>query len=252
LSRVSGDQTGNNRNPRASEPSSSAFLARGNEHAERRGPISPPLVWPVAGILLLVAGTLLGVAAAGGGTLPGDVLLTRAVQQPASSALDRAAWVMSRLGDHFPQMTVLALALVALLLWRNHIGPAAFIAAAAVSRAINPVLKSLFSSARPIAPDIAIIDLADGFGYPSGHAFGAALVYGAILVIAPSIVRNSALARIIQAAVAAMIVLMALARVRLGVHWPSDVAGGVLFGLGIVCVLKAVLDWLNPWWRLRT
>jgi undecaprenyl-diphosphatase len=214
--------------------------------------MSAPMVWLVAGLLLLVAGTLLGVAAAGGGTLPADVLLARAVQRPVSPALDTGAWVISRIGDHFPQMTLLALALVAFLLYRGRADLAAFIAAAAVLRMVNPMLKTLFASGRPTAPDIAIIDLADGFGYPSGHAFGAALFYGAILVIAPSIVRNSALARIIQAAAAAMIVLMALARVRLGVHWPSDVAGGVLFGLGIVCVLKAVLDWLIPWWRLRT
>jgi membrane-associated phospholipid phosphatase len=50
-----------------------------------------------------------------------------------------------------------------------------------------------------------------------------------------------------MAAVAA-IALVALSRVRLGVHWPSDVVGGVLFGLGLVCLLVATLRS----WRART
>jgi undecaprenyl-diphosphatase len=197
-------------------------------------------------VLLLVLGILLGVAAAGGDTLPGDVFLTLAVQHPASPFLDQAAWVVSRIGDHFPQMTVLAVVVVAFLLWQGRVELALFIAAVSIARALNPVLKNLFASGRPTAPDVAIIDLADGFGYPSGHAFGAALFYGAIFVIAPLALSNRTLARLVQVGAVVMIALMALARVRLGVHWPTDVIGGVLFGIGIVCLLKTTLDCRGP------
>ena len=47
-----------------------------------------------------------------------------------------------------------------------------------------------------------------------------------------------------------MIALIALSRVRLGAHWPSDVAGGLLIGVGLVCLLRAAaLVWAS---RIKT
>jgi undecaprenyl-diphosphatase len=89
-----------------------------------------------------------------------------------------------------------------------------------------------------------IVAKSDGLGFPSGHAFGAALLYGAIAIIAPQVVADRLASRAIQVFSVALMTLIALSRVRLGVHWPSDVVGGLLFGLGAVCLLQAVfLTW---------
>jgi membrane-associated phospholipid phosphatase len=48
-------------------------------------------------------------------------------------------------------------------------------------------------------------------------------------------------ARGIQVAAFVIMGLIAISRVRLGVHWPSDVVGGLLFGLAAVCMIQAVL-----------
>ena len=204
-----------------------------------------PLPWLIAAILLLAAGTMLGIAAAGPGIVPGDVAFAKAVQQPSSAPLDTAAWTMSRIGDAFPAMVLLTLAIVVFLICRRRIDLALFVGMAAVLRLVGPLLKSLAQSARPPVTAISTLERVDTFGYPSGHAFGAALLYGAIAVIAPELTSNRAAARAIQIAAAMMIVLMALARVRLGVHWPSDVAGGICLGLGLVCLLRAAALFLR-------
>ncbi|MGH2615742.1 MAG: phosphatase PAP2 family protein, partial [Thermomicrobiales bacterium] len=199
--------------------------------------------------MLLLAALLLTGVAAGAGTVPGDIALARAIQQPASPEIDAVARIASLIGDDFPAMVILALIGVALLISRGRRDLALFLAVATGLRAIGPGLKVLIGSPRPTLEAVAIVAQADGLGFPSGHALGAALFYGAIAVIAPQVVSNRVLARGIQAAAAIMMVLIALSRVRLGVHWPSDVAGGLLFGLGFVCLLQSALMGL---WGTRT
>ncbi|MDQ3225231.1 MAG: phosphatase PAP2 family protein [Chloroflexota bacterium] len=186
-----------------------------------------------------MAAAALGIAAAGEGTVPGDVEIARLVQRPVSPTLDTLARQMSIIGDDFPGMVVLALLGVVILISRGRRDFALFLALAAALRAIGPGLKVLINSPRPTLETVVIVAQANGLGFPSGHAMGAALFYGAIAFIAPQAIRDRALARGVQWLAAVMMILIALARVRLGVHWPSDVVGGLLFGLAIVCGLWA-------------
>lgn len=70
---------------------------------------------------------------------------------------------------------------------------------------------------------LPIFRVATPYAYPSGHlariAFLAALLWGRV----PRW----------RAALAALVAAMALTRVYLAVHWPSDVAGGILLGLAL-------------------
>jgi undecaprenyl-diphosphatase len=74
-------------------------------------------------------------------------------------------------------------------------------------------------------------------GFPSGHATAAAAYFAALMYISgdlPPLAR-----RAIRAGAAAMIVLVAVARIVLRAHWPSDVLGGI--ALGVACAIGAVL-----------
>jgi undecaprenyl-diphosphatase len=81
---------------------------------------------------------------------------------------------------------------------------------------------------------------ATSFSFPSGHAAGTAAVYG---VLALLLLRADATAapdralprRVVPAAVAAIlafVVAVAVSRVVLGVHFPSDVVAGLVLGFG--------------------
>jgi undecaprenyl-diphosphatase len=93
--------------------------------------------------------------------------------------------------------------------------------------------------ARPRPDLVPWLTTAGGFSFPSGHATGtAALSVSLLVVVVPYLHRRSRAA----ATVAAVLVSVAVAasRVLLGVHYPSDVVGGLLMGT-LAAVLLAVV-----------
>ncbi|GMB90902.1 Integral membrane protein [Helicobacter ailurogastricus] len=77
--------------------------------------------------------------------------------------------------------------------------------------------------------------LAHGFSFPSGHALAAALFYG-LLALLLCFSRASVGAKVGGFALLFFwIFLMMYDRVYLGVHYPTDVLGGFLMGMGFVC-----------------
>ncbi len=197
--------------------------------------------WLLGGLALLLVALVLTMVAAGPGTVAGDIAIARAVQRPTSGTIDAVAEVISLIGADFPSMLVLALIGVGLLAVLGRRDLALVLGVAAALRAVGPVLKVLIASPRPTIEAVVIVAEADGLGFPSGHALGAALLYGAIVIIAPQAIANRLIARGIQIFAIAMMALVALSRVRLGVHWPSDVVGGLLFGLAAVCLMQGVM-----------
>ncbi|MBI1735502.1 MAG: phosphatase PAP2 family protein [Candidatus Rokubacteria bacterium] len=72
---------------------------------------------------------------------------------------------------------------------------------------------------------------AASYGFPSGHATAAAAYFGALVYLAGSL--RPPAPTLIRAASVVMIVLVAVARVVLRAHWPSDALGGIALGLAL-------------------
>jgi membrane-associated phospholipid phosphatase len=112
-----------------------------------------------------------------------------------------------------------------------------------ISSLIDNVLKLVISRQRPPADLVHILNPTTGFSYPSGHAvFFTWLSFMLAFSLAPRV--KPQYRPILWIAAAVVIVLTCLARVWAGDHWPSDVLGGALLGIG----WSALVLWLPERW----
>ncbi|MFL6239502.1 MAG: phosphatase PAP2 family protein [Actinomycetes bacterium] len=152
--------------------------------------------------------------------------------------VERAARDVTQLGD--PRtVNLLVLAAAAAAATRRHWRLALLvIAARLIELGVNALIKS--SVARPRPQLLHPITHAAGWSFPSGHAAGSAAVYGVIAVVLVRQASTRARYAVI-AAISVVVACIAATRVLLGVHYPSDVTGGILVGLGSVAAATYVV-----------
>lgn len=187
-------------------------------------------------VALLAAAIALSGQAVTGALVPGERALADALQAvPGGRAFEPIAdW----LAIDTVELVLLGAAALVAMRARNY--PLAVSAALVLAaQGVNPGLKLLIERERPGVDDLVIREAAPGFGYPSGHASTAMLVYGYVIVVAATHLRRPLATAAIAAAVTA-IALIVWDRVWDGAHWPSDTAGGLLIG-GLLLAAAIVL-----------
>jgi undecaprenyl-diphosphatase len=134
------------------------------------------------------------------------------------------------------QRTTMVVILAAWLFWKKRRRAALVNMVVPILAGVtNSLLKEAFARARPdIVPHL---DDIGNLAYPSGHAANAM----AFFVLAALVLGGKRPLAWRSAAVAAAL-LIGTSRVMLGVHWPSDVIGGWMWGAAFA---------LMGWWSVR-
>ncbi|WP_028669432.1 bifunctional DedA family/phosphatase PAP2 family protein [Saccharospirillum impatiens] len=195
---------------------------------------SLPTRFPFAALLLLIAAST-GFAA----TLLSrpwglDALLAGQVGAWRASAFDPVAIVLTFLGDP----ATLILTGLMIILWlvlggQHRLGAVLLISLVLLTTGI-PLLKSAFDVARPGWTALPLNSQA----FPSGHAAGAALFFGMLAGFVNQ--RRPTMSRWhLYLPAGVTILVIALSRVWLGVHWLSDVIAGVCLGLLLAALAQA-------------
>jgi undecaprenyl-diphosphatase len=126
------------------------------------------------------------------------------------------------------------------LLYRRLFRLAAFLAVTALgSSLLNSIIKATVDRARPHLP--AAVATAHGTSFPSGHAQAATVGCGIlVLIFLPAVRRGRR--RWLFVAAGIVVALIGFSRIALGVHYLSDVVGGVTIGLAWLLAMTAAFS----------
>jgi membrane-associated phospholipid phosphatase len=143
---------------------------------------------------------------------------------PAVSALN----AVTALGSTVVLSILVGLAVMFLAIRRQWRVALYLLVAGAGALVLNPLLKSLVGRLRPVLAH----PIAHGTGssFPSGHALGSMVCYGALLLVFLPAARGR-WRTVLKVVVAAIIVVVGVSRILLGVHYVSDVVGGWAIGI---------------------
>lgn len=168
-----------------------------------------------------------------------DLWLMLAAGRLRSDALTAVMLTVSAVGAGEVEIPLALLLSLRLFLIRRRSEAAGYAAATLSGWALYGIAKWAFRRARPRV--IPRLSGAGWFSFPSGHATLAPLVFGlGVLIWSAPWPRAVRVGLLLTAG--AFSVLIAFSRVYLGVHWPTDVLGGLLLGTG----WAALWVW---WWE---
>ena len=172
--------------------------------------------------------------------LPGDLPVAEWVQSISIPLFDEVMRGVSGVGWWLPASIITVCAVLALVVLKRRSDAALLVVLVSVSSGVNWVIKQLVASPRP---DPGLLDVKEElttYGFPSGHVLFAVVCFGTLAILLSGVGgRYVGLRKAAQVGLVMLVITMAMSRVYLGAHWPSDTLGALAMGR----VYLAVLVW---------
>ena len=163
--------------------------------------------------------------------LPGDLAVAEWVQSISIPLFDEVMRGVSEVGWWLPASIITVCAGLVLVVLKHRSDAALLVVLVSVSSGANWVVKQIVASPRPDSALVEVREELTPYGFPSGHVLFAVVCFGALAILLSGVGgRYAGLRKTMQAGLVMLVVAMAMSRVYLGAHWPSDTLGAVAMG----------------------
>lgn len=153
-----------------------------------------------------------------------DNFIYKVVRILSSDFFDKYFIFVTKAGN---TLTIISVVLIFLIISRNFYGVVLTISSL-LSVISNSVIKQIFKRIRP--DNIKLISQG-GYSFPSGHSMIAIAVYGYMLYLVFTKIKNKYLRIVLSLLLIILILSIGISRIYVGVHYPTDVICGYLLGI---------------------
>ncbi|MTV81866.1 phosphatase PAP2 family protein [Secundilactobacillus folii] len=150
--------------------------------------------------------------------------------------------VVSFLGS--PTMDIIWILIIAFLLWGFKFKiPALWAIGTIIGGDIVATLaKDIVQRARPFGHLAAD----NGYSFPSGHVFGMTLVLAVLWIVVTPMIQTDWKLILTRTVMVLWLLLLAVSRIYLGAHYPSDTLGAMLLAYAWLQISEWLYLWLAP------
>lgn len=161
--------------------------------------------------------------------LPGDVGITRLIQEPDSRLYGVLMGLVSEMGWQWP--SVVTRVTTSGLMWSAGFRmEGAFTAATWSADVVTVLIKETISRPRPTRDLVRVTHTLGEHSFPSGHVVHYVTFYGFVFYTLWSHLKEGKGRNAVLTLLALVVLLIGPSRVYQGAHWPSDVAAAYLVG----------------------
>lgn len=161
---------------------------------------------------------------------PLDLAISKSVQTINFPGFKSSMTFFSNSGWGMTLYSSLALIALSLFLLRKKLAALFIILISILDTGLFFGIANLVNRPRP-SPDLIKVDFPIKVGgFPSGHVLLYTLIFGFLIYLTVINVKNSVLKFVMIIVFSCLIILIGVARIYSGQHWPSDIFAGYLLG----------------------
>ena len=178
-----------------------------------------------------------------------DTSIQTAIRGDLPASASQFWTTITVLGNALPLFAIV-LALFAFFLWKKWRAEAYFLVGSLVLMLVaSTALKYLYQRPRPT---IEWVISTIGYSFPSWHTASTMLVAGVLAIIVYQRCQNKPIRLLVQGLLIGTAILVALSRIYIGVHFPTDIIAGWLLSLTLLWALYPTYDRYRFTWRFQS